>query len=138
VSAVHAGLANVRASISASNTTVATTSAILVEPGSPPQLAYTLRGELRDVNNTEIANSHVSLMGIGNGSSRVADVVTTSDGSFRFFPVPAGQYLLSAQKANYRPNQKMATVPSDRPTILVLLAEPPELVGAINPTRSER
>jgi hypothetical protein len=127
VSAVGPGLATIRASVAAPSGPETATTAILVEPDGTMQLAYTLRGELRDFNNTGVTNARVSLTIVGRQEVRVEDIVTTSDGSFRFFPVVAGQYQLQAEKPNYRPYQMLVSVPSDRPVTLVLLSEPTEV-----------
>jgi hypothetical protein len=119
--AVGPGAADIRATIPTRHGPEASAVSVLVKEGLPPQLAYTVEGELRDINSIEIAGASVTLID-GDGKSRA--VTTGPSGGFRFFPVGAGYYRLNGEKSGFRANYTNLTIPGDKPLTLVLLREP--------------
>ena len=91
-----------------------------------PQIAYDLKGVVRDLSNSGIANVELTL-GNNQGHARTTTTRQTdspSEGAFDFGAVLSGQYRLRATKSGYRPAERLVTVPDTMPLTLVMLSEP--------------
>ena len=117
---VGPGTADIRVSMPTRHGPEIAAVSVLVKEGLPPQLAYTVEGELRDINSIAIPGASVTLID-GDGKSRA--VITGPSGAFRFFPAAAGSYRLNGEKVGFRANYTNLNIPDDKPLTLVLLRE---------------
>ena len=126
VTANGPGTATIVASASSGDETVSSSVLVVVDKRAHPQVAYDLKGEVRDLSSTGVSN--VSLTLVDNaGQARTLgarEVASRSDGAFGFAPLLSGQYRLRAAKPGYRPVERLVNVPDTTPLTLVLLFEP--------------
>jgi hypothetical protein len=127
VTANEPGTATIVASARSADETVSSSVLVVVnKERAHPQVAYDLKGEVRDLSSTGVSNVSLTLVDDA-GKARtvgVREVASRSDGAFGFAPLLSGQYRLRAAKQGYRPVERLVNVPDTTPLTLVLLSEP--------------
>jgi hypothetical protein len=127
VTANEPGTATIIASVRSGDETVSSSVLVVVDGERVcPQLAYDLKGVVRDLLNTGMTNVEVTLVD-DRGHARTIvtrEADSPSDGAFHFIPVLGGQYRLRATKPGYRPVERLVNVPDATPLTLVLLFDP--------------
>ena len=127
VTANEPGTATIVASARSGDETVSSSVLIVVDKvRARPQVAYDLKGEVRDLSSTGVSNVSLTLVDDA-GQVRTLgarEVASRSDGAFGFAPLLSGQYRLRAAKPGYRPVERLVNVPDPTPLTLVLLSEP--------------
>lgn len=127
VTAHEPGTATIAASVRSGAETLS--SSVLVVVGDErtcPQIAYDLKGVVRDPSNSGITDVELTL-GDDHGVARTTMTRKTdspADGGFAFSAVVSGQYRLRATKPGYRPVERLVNVPDTMPLTLVMLSEP--------------
>jgi hypothetical protein len=116
------GLATIGASMRSGDETVSSSVLIVVESERTPQVAYDLKGLVRDVLNDGVKNVELTLVD-KQGQTRTT-ITGAADGAFQFVPLLSGQYRLRATKQGYRTVERLVNVPDAAPLTLVLLFEP--------------
>jgi hypothetical protein len=121
------GTSVIEASMRSGDETVSSSVLVVVnDEHTCPQVAYDLKGVVRDLSNTGIANVELTLDG-DQGHARTTmtrQVDGPSEGAFSFSAVLSGQYRLRAIKPGYRPVERLVNVPDTMPLTLVMLSEP--------------
>jgi hypothetical protein len=126
VTADEPGTATIVASARSGDETVSSSVLVVVDKRAHPQVAYDLKGEVRDLSSTGVSNVSLTLVD-DPGQARTLsarEVASRSDGAFGFAPLLSGQYRLRAAKPGYRPVERLVNVPDTTPLTLVLLSEP--------------
>jgi hypothetical protein len=90
--------------------------------GAGPQIAYDLKGVVRELSNDSLANVELTL--VDDKDRALCAVTSGADGAFRIVPLLSGQYRLRATKQGYRTVERPVNVPDAAPLTLVLLFEP--------------
>jgi hypothetical protein len=123
VTAKEPGTATIAATVRSGDETVSSSVLVVVDAaGARPQIAYDLKGVVRELSNDGLSNVELTLV---DDQDRARSVVTTGvDGAFRIVPLLSGQYRLRATKEGYRPAERQVNVPDEAPLTLVLLSEP--------------
>ena len=117
------GTATIVASMRSGAETVSSSVLVAVEnPRTPPQVAYDLKGLVRDLLNDGVKNVELTLID-AQGQTRTT-ITNGADGAFQFLPLMSGQYRLRASKQGYRTVERPVHVPDAAPLTLVLLFEP--------------
>lgn len=127
VRAVGRGSADITASVPGRVDIQRSAVTVLAQPGIRPEIGYAVEGELRDANNAAVVDAMISLVVPSEGTIERAE--RSENGTFRFFPVPAGHYEVTAEKRGFRLSRRDVDVPSMRPVMLVLLPEPQTIDG---------
>jgi hypothetical protein len=127
VTANAPGTATIVASVPSGDETMSSSVLVVVDSKRTcPQIAYDLKGVVRDLSNNSMTNVEVTLVDDqGHARTMVTrEADSPADGAFRFIPVLGGQYRLRATKPGYRPVERLVNVPDATPLTLVLLFEP--------------
>lgn len=122
VTGVAAGAAEIRARLSSRDEVPFSGVTVLVQRDHV-ELATSIEGALRDVNNVAVAGVVVTLVA-DDGTGSPTSVPSDANGEFRLFPVSAGRYRVIAEKPGFRASHAIVEVPTAHPVTLVLLAEP--------------
>jgi carboxypeptidase family protein len=123
VTAREPGTATIAASVHSGDETVSSSVLVVVDAeGARPQIAYDLKGVVRELSNDGLTNVELTLV---DDQDRALSAVTSgADGAFRIVPLLSGQYRLRATKQGYRTVERPVNVPDAAPLTLVLLFEP--------------
>jgi hypothetical protein len=117
------GMATIGASMRSGDETVSSSVLVVVESErTPPQVAYDLKGLVRDVLNDGVKNVELTLVD-QQGQTRTT-ITGGADGAFQFVPLLSGEYRLRATRQGYRAVERLVNVPDAAPLTLVLLFEP--------------
>jgi hypothetical protein len=123
VTANAPGTATIAASVRSGSETLSSSVLVVVDgEGTAPQVAYDLKGVVRQVSNDGLANVELTLV---DDQDRARSTASTGvDGAFRIVPLLGGQYRLRATKQGYRAVERPVNVPDPAPLTLVLLFDP--------------
>jgi hypothetical protein len=123
VTANEPGTATIAASVRSGNETISSSVLVVVDgEGARPQVAYDLKGVVRQLSNDGLANVELTLV---DDQDRARSTATSGvAGDFRIVPLLGGQYRLRATKQGYRAVERPVNVPDAAPLTLVLLFEP--------------
>jgi hypothetical protein len=117
------GTSTIGASMRSGDETVSSSILVVVDSDrTPPQVAYDLKGLVRDLLNDGVKNVELTLAD-QQGETRTT-IADGADGAFQFVPLMSGQYRLRATKQGYRTVERLVNVPDAAPLTLVLLSEP--------------
>ena len=123
VTANEPGTATIVASVRSGDETITSSVLVVVDAErARPQVAYDLKGVVREPSNDGITNVELTLVD-SRGHARTT-VTRGADGAFRFVPLLTGEYRLRATKQGYRTVERPVNVPDAAPLTLVLLFEP--------------
>ena len=122
--AAHApGMATIVASMRSGDETVSSSVLVAVDSErTPPQVAYDLKGLVRDVLNDGVKSVELTL--VDQREQTRTTITSGAEGAFQFVPLLSGQYRLRASKPGYRTVERPVNVPDAAPLTLVLLFEP--------------
>jgi carboxypeptidase family protein len=123
VTAKEPGTATIAATVRSGDETVSSSVLVVVDAeGARPQIAYDLKGVVRELSNDGLANVELTL--VDDKDCARSTVTSGADGAFRILPLLGGQYRLRATKPGYRSAERLVNVPDASPLTLVLLFEP--------------
>jgi hypothetical protein len=123
VTAKEPGTATIAASVRSGDETVSSSVLVVVDAeGARPQIAYDLKGVVREPSNDGLTNVELTL--VDDKDRARSTVISGADGAFRIVPLVSGQYRLRATKQGYRTVERPVNVPDAAPLTLVLLFEP--------------
>ena len=118
------GVTTIAASMRSGGETVSSSVLVAVESERTlPQVAYDLKGLVRDVLNESVKGVELTLVEERGQQTRTT-ITSGADGAFQFVPLLSGSYRLRASKPGYRSVERPISVPDAAPLTLVLLSEP--------------